>query len=127
MAQSNSHAKHPSEHHIMPTKNYFLVFGGLIILTIVTVGAAYVHLGQIGNVLLAMFLASGKAALVLLYFMHLKYETLMNKIIFFSGFGFLSILLFFCGADIFTRGESLKRLPVAPVEIVSPAHHSETK
>jgi len=54
-------------------KTYVTVWVGLLLLTGVTVSAAGRDLGQLG-VLVALIIAGLKSGLVLLYFMHLKYE-----------------------------------------------------
>jgi cytochrome c oxidase subunit IV len=53
---------------------YFTVYVALVILTIVTVLVSYVHLGVM-NVVVALLIASAKASLVALFFMHLKWES----------------------------------------------------
>jgi cytochrome c oxidase subunit 4 len=52
---------------------YVAVWGGLVVLTGVTVGVSYIDLGIL-NVVVALFIASAKASLVALFFMHLKSE-----------------------------------------------------
>ena|SRR5687767_6975965 len=55
--------------------NYFAIFGLLVLLTVVTVAVAFVHLrSEVVKVLVAITIASIKAAFVALYFMHLKFE-----------------------------------------------------
>ncbi|BDV42792.1 cytochrome-c oxidase [Geotalea uraniireducens] len=53
---------------------YFVVWGGLVLLTGLTLAVSYVNLG-LGNVAVALLIASAKASLVALYFMHLRHET----------------------------------------------------
>ena len=53
---------------------YLVVWGALIVLTAVTVAVSYVHLGLM-NVVVALLVASVKAWLVALFFMHLRYES----------------------------------------------------
>jgi cytochrome c oxidase subunit 4 len=55
-------------------RTYFAVYAALVVLTIVTVLVSYVHLG-IMNVVVALLIASAKASLVALFFMHLKWES----------------------------------------------------
>lgn len=55
-------------------KLYIGVFAALFVLTIVTVLASRVELGQVGNVALALVIALAKASLVAAVFMHLKWE-----------------------------------------------------
>jgi cytochrome c oxidase subunit 4 len=52
---------------------YIIVWITLLVLTAVTWGVSYVNLG-LGNVTVALLIASVKAALVALFFMHLRYE-----------------------------------------------------
>lgn len=54
--------------------NYVGVFGTLLALTVVTVALSRVNLGGARNTALAIAVASFKASLVALYFMHLKFE-----------------------------------------------------
>lgn len=64
------------ETHISPYRSHLLVLGVLILLTILTVAITSIHLGPF-NTVAAMLIASTKAAIVLLYFMHLRFD---NKI-----------------------------------------------
>ncbi|AAN51225.1 cytochrome C oxidase subunit IV family protein [Leptospira interrogans] len=89
-------------HHVISVKTYSLIFATLIFFTFVTVWVAGIDFGAM-NVIIAMAVATAKASLVLGYFMHLKYDTLMNRVIFGSGFFFLLLLFGFSAADIFTR------------------------
>jgi cytochrome c oxidase subunit 4 len=52
---------------------YVAVWGGLVVLTGATVGVSYIDLGIL-NVVVALLIASAKASLVALFFMHLKSE-----------------------------------------------------
>ena len=62
----------PTPHHKV---NYLAIFGLLCALTVVTVAVAFVHIqSEMVKVLLALLIASIKAAFVALYFMHLKFE-----------------------------------------------------
>jgi cytochrome c oxidase subunit IV len=68
----------PTPHHEV---NYFMVFVSLVVLTVVTVAVAFKRFeSELINVLLALLIASVKASLVALYFMHLKFE---GKLIYF--------------------------------------------
>jgi cytochrome c oxidase subunit IV len=62
----------PMPHHSVP---YFLIFGLLVVLTIVTVAVAFIDIrSEIVKVLLALAIASVKASAVAFFFMHLKFE-----------------------------------------------------
>jgi cytochrome c oxidase subunit IV len=60
--------------HDSGNRTYIVVWGALIILTALTVAVSYVHLGMM-NVVVALLIASVKASLVALFFMHLRYES----------------------------------------------------
>ena len=76
-------------HHHVP---YFLIFGVLVVLTIVTVLVARVNLGAAGNLMVALAIAMAKASCVAVYFMHLKFEGKLISIILFVPLG-LCVLL----------------------------------
>jgi cytochrome c oxidase subunit IV len=78
--------------HIASVKSYVGIFLVLMVLTTVTVLVAYVNLGQLNKVV-ALSIASFKATLVILYFMHVKYSSRLTKLVVMSGFFFLIILL----------------------------------
>ncbi|MBX7058285.1 MAG: cytochrome C oxidase subunit IV family protein [Leptospirales bacterium] len=86
-----------SRGHISPTGSYFIVGALLLFLTVATVAASYKNWGaDIGggfalNISIAMAIATVKATLVLLYFMHMKYE---SKLVW--GFGIAYPILLFC-------------------------------
>ena len=62
----------PQPHHAI---NYYAIFALLVVLTVVTVAVAFVHIeSELVKVLLALTIASVKAAAVAFYFMHLKFE-----------------------------------------------------
>ena len=90
------------EHHVTPFKTYITVFASLFVLTIITVAISRVDLGAL-NMVVAMGVASVKAAIVVLWFMHQKYESNLNRVVFASGFFFLLLMFAFSAADIFTR------------------------
>lgn len=80
----------------------------LLILTAITVAAAGIHFGSNSiNVGIALGIATIKASLVALIFMHLRHEKAVNAIIAVSGFLFLALLLAYCVIDIDTRKEMI--------------------
>lgn len=74
----------------------------LLFLTFITVAVAQFDFGS-ANMLIAMGIASVKASLVIAFFMHVKWDTAINKLVFLSSFMFLSLLFIFTLADLFTR------------------------
>lgn len=92
-----------SEHHVASAALFGKVLATLLVLTFITVAASRFNFGG-ANLLIAMAIASVKAALVISIFMHLWWDTAMNKIVFLSSFLFLSLLLTFTLSDLVTRG-----------------------
>jgi cytochrome c oxidase subunit IV len=77
--------------HVLPMRLLVAVFAGLMILTWVTVAATRLDLGA-GNLWLAMAIATTKATLVALFFMHLRWDRPINAVIFLGAL--LFVLLF---------------------------------
>ncbi len=102
-----------SRGHISPTKVYFVVGSALLALTVITVAASYVDWGStLANVCIALAIASVKASLVILFFMHLKYEKMIVW-----GYGIIypiilfAIMVGFISLDIFQR---IQVIPASP-------------
>lgn len=68
------------EKHIQGYSLYVKVLIVLLILTILTILAPTIHLSAF-TVMVALLLASTKAGIVLAYFMHLKLENLLLRIL----------------------------------------------
>ena len=78
--------------HVSPISLYVTIFLALMVLTTLTVAAAFVNLGQF-NFMVAMVIAGFKASLVVWYFMHVKYQSSLTKLTVSTGLFFLAILL----------------------------------
>ncbi len=89
-------------HHVSSVSMFGSVLVALLILTGITVGASRMDFGP-ANMLIAMLIACIKASLVIAFFMHLKWDTAINKIVFLCSFLFLSLLFIFTLADHATR------------------------
>ena len=89
--------------HVSPVSLYLTIFFALMILTAVTVGAAFVDLGAF-NFSVAIAIACFKASLVVWYFMHVKYQSHLTKLTVATGLFFLSILLGMSLIDYVSRG-----------------------
>lgn len=88
-----------SSPHIFEYKTLAAVLFTLLILTAVTVGVSFADFGKF-NVWIALIIASFKASLVLLFFMHLKFE---NRVLIYSFLGtvfFLGIMISFTFWDV---------------------------
>jgi cytochrome c oxidase subunit IV len=101
-------------HHEHGNGIYHLTLIALLILTAITVGASYIQFGSgSANVTIAMTIATIKATLVALFFMHLIDDKPMNAVICAAGFLFLGIFLLFCMVDFNTREyPSPRNMPV---------------
>jgi len=88
--------------HISSYKLLGVVLGTLIIMTGVTVGVSYIDMGFF-NVPIALLIASTKATIVLLFFMHMKYESKVIAISFTSTVVFLCIMIGFTFWDVAFR------------------------
>lgn len=143
-AHSDAHAQKDDGRvhaHIAPTKFYIGVFGALIALTLITVGASYVDLGS-ANTVVAVLIATLKASLVAAFFMHLTHDRLFNTVALVSAFVFLAIFVGFTSDDLSKRGRiddangttvhatngqvapgGLPSSAPAPAPSAAPAHH----
>jgi cytochrome c oxidase subunit IV len=89
-----------------PLKTYFLVWGALLLGTFVTYKVSFLDLG-VFNAAVALIIASIKATLVALFFMHVKGASeKMTKTVIFSVLFFLLVLLALSMSDYATRSWS---------------------
>lgn len=88
--------------HIVPQKTYVMVFLGLIGLTILTTGVAYIDLGPL-NTVAALVIAFLKMLLVILFFMHLRHSSGLIRVVLLAGFFWLALLIGFTMGDYHTR------------------------
>lgn len=91
--------------HVLPLSTYFLTWISLLILTALTVGASYVNFGS-ANILIALLIATIKATIVALMFMHLRWDHKFHSIIFSFSLIFLGIFIAFTMYDTETRGRT---------------------
>jgi cytochrome c oxidase subunit 4 len=88
--------------HVSSKGLYWTIFGTLIVLTVVTVVIARIDLGAL-NTPMALAIAGFKATLVILFFMGVKYNTPLTKVVAASGFLWLIILFGITMGDYLTR------------------------
>ena len=113
--------------HIVPRRVYFLIFGVLMLCTGLTVAIAFVDLERLAlthvpgvvyrfaavstvagvagslNVIAALTIATCKAVLVVLFFMHVKYSTRLTWAVVLGSIFWLGILLTLTMGDYLTR------------------------
>ena len=88
--------------HVSSIKMYLIVFGVLIAGTWLTYWVAFQDFGWL-NTPLALGIAAIKATVVVLYFMHVKWQSRMTMLFAGAGFVWLLTLFAFTLQDYFTR------------------------
>ncbi|MEN9529837.1 MAG: hypothetical protein RI932_1710 [Pseudomonadota bacterium] len=96
---------HGSEPHVLPLKTYFAVFGSLLVLTVLTVVVSVIGLPPTLSIVVAMIVAAIKATLVVLWFMHLKFDDRFYSLIFIISLFFLVLFFVFTSMDVLSRGQ----------------------
>jgi cytochrome c oxidase subunit 4 len=91
-----------SRPHIVPGRAFILVWIALLILTGVTIKAAQMRMGE-WSMLANLLIASTKASLVLWFFMHLKYEKRLFKILLFVPILTITVIIGLTFFDIWYR------------------------
>jgi cytochrome c oxidase subunit IV len=99
-------------------RGYVLTLVALLFLTVVTVGASYIDFGQ-GNVVIALAIATVKATLVSLFFMHLAHDKPVNGLIAVAGFIFLGLFIMFDLIDFTSRRDPNPQV-LHPAVMVTP-------
>ncbi len=88
--------------HIVPVRTYAIVFLALLLLTAVTIQVAYIDLGWL-NTPLAIAIASAKASLVVLYFMHVRWSERLILLSILVSLFTLCLMFAFALSDYLTR------------------------
>ena len=78
--------------HAVPKRVLLGVFGLLCVLTAITVGVSYIDLGP-ANIWIALFVAVIKGSLVVMYFMHLRWDSPFNGVILIAAMFFVSLFI----------------------------------
>lgn len=115
---AHGHAERPPTHghpsgsgdhvpHVLPLSVYIATWVTLLVLTAITVGASYVDFGSV-NILIALGIATIKATVVAMMFMHLRWDHKFHAIIFSFSLIFLAIFIAFTMYDTETRGRTDK-------------------
>ena len=88
--------------HIVPAKLYVTIWAILMAMTITTVLVSRVEIGPF-NVVVALVIATIKATLVVLFFMHLRYSPKLTMATVVAAMFFLFLLLGLTMTDYLTR------------------------
>ena len=95
-----------ASHHIVTPAQYAMVFAALLTGTALTVVAANIDLG-VFNPIIALGIASTKAVIVMLFFMHVKYQSHLIKTTVASGFFMFLVLVTMTLSDYISRAWGL--------------------
>ena len=101
-------AGHATVSHVVPMKVLVAVWAALMVLTVVTVAVVKVDLGSL-NLWIAMGIATLKGSIVVLYFMHMRYDRPFNAIVFVTAL--LFVMLFVSIALIDTKAYEPEMVP----------------
>jgi cytochrome c oxidase subunit IV len=88
--------------HILPTRVYYTIYAILLFCTYLTVQIAFFDLGVL-NTIAALGIATFKAVIVVLFFMHVKYSTRLTWAVVLGSVFWLGILLALTMSDYLTR------------------------
>jgi cytochrome c oxidase subunit 4 len=95
-----------AEHHIVGPKTYAIIFVTLLTLTGLTVWAAFINLGIL-NPIVALAIASTKGVIVILFFMHVFYQSKLIKMTVGAGFFTFLALIIMTLSDYISRAWGL--------------------
>lgn len=87
-----STSAHPKVGHVVPLPVLFAVLASLLCLTYITVAASWMNFGRF-NLWIALGIAVVKASLVVLFFMHLKYDKPFNAVILIVSMGLVMLFI----------------------------------
>ena len=93
--------------HIVSPKVYFAIFAALMIGTALTVWAAFQNFGKF-NIVIALSIATIKATLVVLYFMHARYSLKRTQLVIVCSVFWLAIMLALTLTDYDTRSHEMQ-------------------
>ena len=90
--------------HIVSVRVYIGIFLALLVGTALTVAAAFYDFPWRLNTIVALTIASVKATLVVLYFMHVRYSSRLVWVIVASALFWMGIMFALTFSDYWTRG-----------------------
>jgi cytochrome c oxidase subunit 4 len=108
---ANYDTNHEDDHrHIVPLTTYYKIFAALMVLLLITVGAAEFDFSErVGpafawmNIVVALAVAVTKAYFIVAYFMHVKYSSRLIALFAVAAYLFVGIMFLETYADYFTR------------------------
>ena len=94
--------QHASPHHVTPLRTYIFVFLALAAGTLLTWFASTIDLGW-ANTPIALLIATTKAVLVILFFMHVIHSSRLTWVVVIGSFVWLGVLFVLTFSDYLTR------------------------
>ncbi len=98
-ADAHSHGEGEIHVHVVKPWVLLLVFVALLFLTFLTVGVTWIDFGRTINIWVALGIAVAKGALVALFFMHLRWDSPFNGLVFVSALFFVALFIGLCVLD----------------------------
>ena len=111
--------------HITPLKTYLVIYFTLLLMTLITLISVQFDFGSF-NIVIAMIIASFKATLVLLFFMHLLYDNKINLAFLVASVVFLAVFIVITAVDTNYRN-TLYDIRAKVVEEQAPAENFRNK
>lgn len=102
------HTEHPTSHahddgaihiHVVPVSLLAIIFGILMVLTVLTYAVTKIDFGYQSNLLVAITIAVIKGALVCLYFMHLRWDNPFNSLCLMGALVFVGLFIVIASLD----------------------------
>lgn len=121
MAHTAAHGEgeHHGFAHPMPVWQLIAVFLALIVLTFLTVFQSTLELGNT-ELLVSLIIATIKASLVIMFFMHMIHDKPLNGILFIGSFIFVALFLGFTLMDAGAYKDTIELIVVEPDIPASP-------
>lgn len=104
--ESNVTDPENQEHHVVGPMTYSIIFGILLLCTLLTVLAAHIEMGVL-NPIVALGIATLKGIIVILFFMHVKYQSRLIKMTVAAGFFTFLVLITMTLSDYMSRAWGL--------------------
>jgi cytochrome c oxidase subunit IV len=98
--------------HAVPRRLLLGVYGLLIMFTVITVSVSTVDLGQ-ANIWVALLVAMIKGGLVVMYFMHLRWDSPFNGLVLLAALFFVSLFIGLALLDSKSYQPQIKPTPMA--------------
>lgn len=98
--------EHAAPHEVAPLRTYIIIFLALAAGTLLTWGAAQIDLGW-ANTPIALVIATTKAVLVILFFMHVIHSTRLTWVVIIASLLWLAVLFVLTFTDYLSRAWAL--------------------